>query len=329
MISRGWLDTYGRLAPISLRTAPVISIQKLQLVKVGCHVRVYSHYQFKCSENFMKIHPDAVRGSVGVGGAEVTYYDTGRPGAGSPVVLVHGTGGSAMAHFRTVFPMLAARHRVIGLDLGRAETFEGLVSQVEEVIAVRTFAEPVALVGYSLGAAIATAVAARRAVTIDKLVLICGWAKTDSVQRARYGLWHRLYAEDHDALKIFSTLMSFGQTYLDARTPTDLRALIDARTFSPGIVEQMRINENVDVSGELEYVVSPTLIIGGASDQMVPIKHSRLLFGAIENSRFAEIPTGHAATTERPAQVFKLIDDFVRELPHTTPAGAVLDTAAF
>ena len=66
----------------------------------------------------MKIHPDAQEGRVLIGDLSVPFYDTGAPyDARATVVLVHGTGGSASTHFRTLFPMLTTRYRVIALDL--------------------------------------------------------------------------------------------------------------------------------------------------------------------------------------------------------------------
>jgi pimeloyl-ACP methyl ester carboxylesterase len=277
----------------------------------------------------MQIHPDAIDGVVQVSGQPVTFYDTGEAGDSPPIVLIHGTGGSTAAHYKTVFPMLAARHRVLGIDLAPARTLSDLVEQMEEVIEARTAGGAAVVVGYSLGAAVAALVAARQRVSVDKLVLIAGWAKTDDLQRTRYELWHRLYEGDVDALRIFSTLTAFGVPYLSARSAREIRALADARSFSDDVAQQMRINETVDITADLAHITAPTLVIGATHDQMVPLRHSHLLFGGIEDARFAEIPTGHAATTERPAQIFKLIDDFVRQLPHTQAAGAVLDTATF
>jgi pimeloyl-ACP methyl ester carboxylesterase len=274
----------------------------------------------------MQLHAEAVTGSVSAAGAEITYHDTGTPGASAPIVLVHGTGGSTLAHYRTVFPMLAGRHRVLGVDFGPADSFDAIVRQVEAVIRSRTAGEPARVVGYSLGAAVAAAIAARQTVSVEKLVVICGWGKSDHVQKARYELWQRLFKDDRESLKVFSTLTAFGQPYLAGRTASELQGLISARVFAPGIDSHMRINEDLDILADLSRIRTPTLVIGGTVDQMTPMRHSYLLFGAIEDARLAEIPTGHAATTERPAQVFKLIDDFIREVPGATAPGTILDT---
>ena len=59
-------------------------------------------------------------------GGPVHYLDFG--GAGSPMVLVHGLGGSAI-NWQSVGSLLAERHRVVALDLpgfGRTPPIDGL-----------------------------------------------------------------------------------------------------------------------------------------------------------------------------------------------------------
>lgn len=274
------------------------------------------------------LHPTARSGRLRHDESTISYQETDST-ARSTVVLVHGTGGRADTHFRTVFPMLAARHRVIALDLCPADSLDALSAQVIAVTEDRARNEPVTLVGYSLGALVAAKVAASRPELVARLVLICGWARPDSVQRLRYGIWQSLFAAgDRDTLSRFSTLLAFGQPYLAARTDSEVEALVSAREYPEGIEQQMRINAASDVVEDLSRVTAPTLVISGIHDQMVARRHGHYLFGAIEDARLAEIATGHAATTERPAQVFKLVDDFIRDLPHISTPGQLVDTVS-
>lgn len=275
----------------------------------------------------MQIHSDAATGAVPFRDSEVRFHDSGAPGGAEPIVLLHGTGGSALMHYRTVYPMLASRHRVLAIDFAPADVLDDLVDQVVSVLDARAPGQRVTLVGYSLGAVVAARAAAQLGERVGRLVLLCGWARTDAAQRLRYALWRRLFTTDPEALNQFGTFAAFGQPYLMARTDREIRALVEGRRFSDDVGEQMAINDTVDITADLEKIVSPTLVIGGVYDQMVPLRHSQLLFGAIDDARLAEIPTGHAATVERPAQVFKLIDDFVRNRPETVSSGVVLDTS--
>ncbi|QUY62893.1 Putative aminoacrylate hydrolase RutD [Gulosibacter molinativorax] len=281
----------------------------------------------RMKEEAVKLHADSVAGSVRLGEIEVGYHDTGAPGDGrAPIVLVHGTGGSTEAHYRTVYPMLAARHRVIGVDavVDAVSQLSDLVHQVVAVIEARSPGVPVHLVGYSLGAVVAAALAGRQPVLVKTLTLLAGWITTDKQQRLRNHVWQTLFSGERRPLQEFQTLLAFSSQFLRTRADQDLEALISSRTFRNGVDREMQINYNVDIREDVERITAPTLVVGASEDQMVPIRHSYELLGGIENARLAEVDAGHAVTTERPAQVFMLIDDFVRT-PDGVPAGATVE----
>lgn len=274
----------------------------------------------------MKLHPDSEMGTVEHDGRTIAFHDTGAPNDGRvPIVLVHGTGGTAEAHFRTVYPMLAARHRVIALDLvvSDGDELESLIAQVVAVVESRSPGAPVHLVGYSLGSVVAAALAGRRADLVETLTLLAGWVATDKQQRLRYDVWEALRASGGRALQEFQTLMAFGSRFLRSRSDRDLEQLITSRAFRDGIDAEMRINRTVDISADIARITAPTLVVGCAGDQMVPITHAYMLLGGIENARFVEIDSGHAVTVERPAQVFMLIDNFVKN-PDEHAAGETI-----
>lgn len=275
----------------------------------------------------MKLHPDSETGQLELNDGLITFHDTGSPGDGRlPIVLVHGTGGSTESHFRTVYPMLAARHRVIGIDLTVAPTtdLDALVAQVVAVIENRAPGVPVHLVGYSLGSVVTAALAGRHPGLVATLTLLAGWMMTDKQQRLRNSVWQALAATGGRALQEFQTLMAFSSQFLRSRTDSDLETIISSRTFREGVDVEMEINRTVDIEVDVDNIVAPTLVIGATGDQMVPIMHSYVLFGGIENARLAEVDSGHAITVERPAQVFMLIDDFVTA-PGAIPAGTTIE----
>lgn len=88
--------------------------------------------------------------------------------AGPPLLLLHGVSRS-WRDFVPLLPILSARWQVFGIDLrghGRSQRArDGYVvtNYVDDIVAVveREFAEPAALIGHSLGALTAAAVAAR------------------------------------------------------------------------------------------------------------------------------------------------------------------------
>jgi pimeloyl-ACP methyl ester carboxylesterase len=274
----------------------------------------------------LKIHPDAHEGLVHVGSLSVPFHDTLAPDdSRDTIVLIHGTGGSSKTHFRTLFPMLAARYRVLSVDLQTPDgelTLGSLSEQVGGVIDDRVPGRRVHVVGYSLGALVAADMTASRAEGVASLTLVAGWIKADNQQRLRNRIWTRLFESDQDLLREFVTWTAYGHPFLAGRTEADIQTLIETRTFPQGIAAQMRLNATADLSGSLGAIGAPSLVIAGAHDQMVPARQTKLLFGGLPNARYAVIDSGHAIPHERPAQLFQLINEFVSD-PAATPAGEI------
>ena len=265
--------------------------------------------------------------SITVNGLTVGYTDTPGPSGREPLVLVHGTGGSAATHFSFIGPMASTRTRVIAVDLAdtaeESLSLEALAEQVEAVLDQVLEGQQVTLLGYSLGAVVAELVAARRADTVKNLVLVAGWMKTDEQQRLRNDVWQQIAAHVPATLGAYSTFCAFGSTFLAARTAEEIAALHNPAAPSTALLRQMDLNRRIDIVSEVESIRATTLIIGMTEDQMVPIRHSREMFGAIENARFASLQSGHAVVFERPDQLFSLIDIFT-ENPDRFPAGSIM-----
>ncbi|MDF3311373.1 alpha/beta hydrolase [Rhodococcus sp. T2V] len=283
----------------------------------------------------MAFFPGVTVGGVTVGDQEVKFYDSGHKHISQSertVVLCHGTGGSAEGNFWALFPMLAMRHRVVAFEfvdpteeLGPDEMAAHYVSQVSAVIRTVSPETPVELVGYSFGAVIAAKTAAENPTAVHNLVLIAGWLVTDTQQRLRNDVWFALHDSGHRALADFTVFTQYSQQFVNSRLPHELEnERHKVLTGGPDRAAKMRFNRSVDISDAAESITAPTLVIGCTQDQVAPIRHSYLLFGAISDARLVEVDSGHGVLTERPSEVFILIDDFVRE-PHAVAAGGVLE----
>jgi pimeloyl-ACP methyl ester carboxylesterase len=259
-------------------------------------------------------------------GQTVRYYDSG-PHATSreTIVLLHGTGGSADNNFWALFPMLAMRHRVVALDFADPETHQpDAAHYVEQVLAVvRAIGQPkVHLAGYSFGAVIGAEFAALHGENLHSLTLVAGWAKTDTQQRLRNDTWRTLHHEKSAALAGFLLLVNFSQSFLNSKNEAEVQTLLKNVANGTDRARKMAFNRSVDITGLLPEIDVPCLVVGCLQDQTAPIRHSKMLFGGIKNGRYAEINSGHGVVHERPAELFSVIDGFVRE-PNGVPAGHV------
>lgn len=266
--------------------------------------------------------------TVDVGGITVDYSDS-RPGDPQrPLILVHGTSGSTVSSFSALHPMLAMRRRVIALDLvdpaaGEA-TAEHYIDQVLAVVKAVGFPGPVDIAGYSFGSVIVARLAARHPQLVRRLVLIAGWAKTDAQQQLRNDIWVALSTGDPRAFGDFTVFTAYSAGYLNSLTPIDLARMREESQHTTGRAVKMRFNRTVDISDDLEQIDAETLVIGCTEDQMVPVHHTRRLFGGIRNACYAEVVAGHGVVLERPAELFITIENFLSDPAPIVP-GTVLE----
>src|SRR6266566_10122385 len=111
-----------------------------------------------------------------VNGIELGYQISG---TGSPLILLHGGFGS-VEMFGPNVELLAARHRVIGVDLqshGRSPVadrpmrFETMADDIAALIKELKLERP-AIMGFSLGGAVALRTAIQHPELVERLVLV-------------------------------------------------------------------------------------------------------------------------------------------------------------
>lgn len=252
---------------------------------------------------------------IDVNGVSVTYHEAGQANtATAPIVLVHGSSGSTMGHFGFIFPMLAVRHRVISLDLampvkaGEKLELEHIEAQVLAVIKAACGDTPVTLLGFSLGAVVAGFTAARHPETVKNLVLLAGWAKTDTMMTFFNRTWFALRRAGVPEIADYTIYAAFGAPFLADKTVEMMTA--GAMPLDDFVDAQMELNARIDISDLVGQIKSKTLVIAGTHDQMVAKHHCRQLFGMIDDARYAEVASGHAVVFERAAEVTRLVDRF-------------------
>lgn len=270
----------------------------------------------------MALHLPDVAHQIDVDGLELTYYDSAdthdREGT---LVLVHGTGGTAGSHFMWLMPILATRQRVIALDLAlpqqvadgsRPLELEDLSDQVIAVIEAAAPQSPVTLLGYSLGSPVVTHTALRRPDLVDRMIHLNGFLSSDAHRAVRGRLWRHLFdREDWDGLRLFQFYSAFSAGFMATESPDVVDMMFHSITFDAFTGAQMEMNSRVDLLEQARSLTQPTLLISSREDLMVPPRSQALQLAAFDDSRLAEIGGGHASVFERPAQVSRLVQDFL------------------
>lgn len=266
-----------------------------------------------------------------VNGHRLRYVRAGGVRAGPPVVLVHGF-ASSLFTWKDVLPALSRSHDVIALDLpgfGLSDlpadlSFEDLPSAVLGLME-RLGVERAALVGNSMGGAVAAMVAAEHPERVSALVLVdaAGFNLepkdqppmvrliTSPVAPLLAGLpGKRLLVERslrevfHDDRRI--TEERVGEYLAAARRPGSLRAM---RSLLLSLGERSDL-----VKDQLPRLQAPTLVVWGREDRWIPLADADRFVEAIPGARKVVIDAcGHMPQEEKPDELAPLLGGFLAD----------------
>jgi pimeloyl-ACP methyl ester carboxylesterase len=236
-------------------------------------------------------------------------------------VLLHGAGASKDINWGFLADRLSERFTLVAPDLpGSGDTvdqddpltYDSLVAQVLAV-ADATVGRPFHLLGYSLGAHLAAAVAAADPAAVRSLTAIAGWVRPDAYMVLEFDLWQRLFAQSPAAFARFAVLTGSHPDVLATSTTEDVQGLVD--TFTPilaaGTARQAEFITRTDLTGRLPTVTAPTHVIGLTADRQVPPAHSRALHAAIDGAVMTEIDAGHIAPWQQPQDLVAAVEPFL------------------
>ena len=238
---------------------------------------------------------------VAVAGARVRYRTAG---AGDPVVLVHGLAGSTR-WWTPVLPALAARRAVYLVDLpgfgamrgGRRGGLAGAAAWLGDWLDAVGVERP-ALVGHSMGAAIALRVAAGRADRLDRLVLVTPAGLPTG--RSLFGY----------AVPLATALRHSTPRFLAVLATDAVRA---------GPLSLLHATRDVladDVRGELRAITVPTLVLVGERDTLIPPAVGDMVRRELPAARLVVLESaGHVPMFDRPDAFNDVVLDFLAGEP--------------
>ena len=251
-------------------------------------------------------------------------------GEGEPLLLVHGLGGAA-ANWVVLAPLLLPGRRLLVPDLPG----HGGSSPLPAASSLRAYADrlalllehegatPAAVVGHSLGGAIALRLAIRRPETVGAVVLAGAAGISSTTRAARYALTitgilkpGRKIAP-HRGRVVRSALLRrlvFGRW--GASDPPALPAdVVEAFLAGPArhtdTVSAAKALVRDDLRLDLDRVLCPTLVLWGARDNQLPVGD------AFEYARRLRAPLrliadcGHLLIGERPEACADAITGFL------------------
>ena len=163
------------------------------------------------------------------------------------------------------------------------------------------------LVGYSLGAAVATLIAAEYPEMVRSLVLVSGFNYgSDPRMRLQFDLWLHLARTDKIALTKLLLLSGLSREFLaafDEKTINEIIQSFVAMSNWPLIEQNIIVDLGVDVRAQARKIKVPTLSIIGKYDQIVPPFYTLELADLIPNIKRVEIHSGHLSFLEKPVDL--------------------------
>jgi pimeloyl-ACP methyl ester carboxylesterase len=259
----------------------------------------------------------AVASRIRVAGG-VSLTDAGQ---GRPALLLHGIGGSARS-LGAVSSILADQGmRALAWDApGYGEStdpadpqsldYPARVVQILDDLEV----ERVDLVGTSWGGVIAALVAARHPTRVRTLVLADSTrgagtsGERATAMRARVTELNEQGAERFAAIRARRLIAPGCDPAVAEAVRTEM-----SRVRLAGYGAAAEYMATTDTAHVLARLDVPTLVLVGEHDKVTGVAESRLLADTVPGARFVLIPgAGHAAVTERPAEVAAALLQFWR-----------------
>lgn len=256
---------------------------------------------------------------------DLAYIDRGH---GTPVLLIH---GFPLDHtmWNAQIEALADHARVLAPDLRgfgqsplgnvdpeRGISMEQYADELAELLDALHIAEPIVLVGFSMGGYIAWQFVRKHGERLRALIQFDTRAIADA-DEARAGRikmadnvaeWGSGRVAEMMGPKLFSARALATKPHLMA----ELRRVVERTPPAAIAAAQRGMARRPDMSDFLPTIRVPTLVLVGAVDAISPPAEMQKIADAIPNAEFVEIPAaGHMTTMENPAAVNEALRQFI------------------
>ena len=270
------------------------------------------------------------RRTVELDGVSVNYVDIGS-GDAPPVVFVHGISGNWQNWLENI-PRVARERRVVALDLpgfGQSADFAGEITMSRHGRIVDALCEhlglgEVVLVGNSMGGFIAAEAAVQFPRRVERLVLVsAAGITTNELRREPVMAWGRAIAMGGagSAAQVRMAILRPRLRHLifslivrhPSRVPADILFEMSAGAGRKAFMPTLRAILDYDFRERLAEIRSPTLIVWGAKDAIVPRRDAYEYERAIPGSQEVVMmeDTGHVPMIERPRRFNAKLLEFI------------------
>jgi len=260
-----------------------------------------------------------------IGGYRVHFHDSGPKDA--PILLMLHGFGSSLQTWDAWTESLNKQYRVVRLDLPgfglTGPSPMNTYADSDDVKLVTNFLNQLqihefTLIGHSMGGKIAWNVAASHPLLVKRLILLApdGYSNPEDMGVKPYALPSFFHLMKY-CLPKFVVKKSLEPAFFDANALTDdLTVRYHDFLRAPGvrgaIIERANQTVNTDPVERLKKITAPTLLLWGASDQMIPSDNALRYERALVNSTTVILPKqGHLLQEERPQEGLLKVLEFL------------------
>jgi pimeloyl-ACP methyl ester carboxylesterase len=249
------------------------------------------------------------------------YYELA--GDGDPVLLIPGLGATSRS-WDPIVPELGEKFSLIlpdNRDVGRSKgkrkphclsDFAADLLELLDLLQVQR----AHVVGISLGGVIAQTLAVEHPSRVNRLILIStahrfGPYLRDISMLLGQSLYRLPYAMFQRTIELLGTAPAYYDTHADT-IEERLRIARENRSPRSAVVRQLRCLAVSEVDEPYYRILSPTLILAGEYDAMIPNCYGKRMADVIPGSEFHVLPgCGHNAVEEMPQVVRPMIEEFL------------------
>jgi 3-oxoadipate enol-lactonase len=235
-------------------------------------------------------------------------------GAGDPMLLLHGFGGTGRSDWKHQIPVFSQSFRVIVPDLrghGRTDHPETITGPeffdlaTYDLVALLSSLDvgPVHVCGFSMGASIALWLYFAKPSLVKSLILVSGAARISrDSSPGLFDLWESLGEPD-------SVDRGWARVLPGLHGEDRWRVLL--RNYGAAVMSRVEADEEIAYSRAGE-ISCPTLIVQGSEDALSPPPLSEELHAGIRGAELVTMESEHWVQGQQPEQFNKAVLEFLK-----------------